>query len=174
MKTIINIAMLVSALIISGCKEQPIGEPIVIMLYFSFVTAEGGDFFRSDERYDVSKVSYSCRPDNNYTLTLNNMSVFERTSSSCVSIIDFGNGDRDTLAVEWLPYEYGTNDGEAKDLEKVIFTYNGAVIETWNFDPDLKFFQELVRRNNGANGPGLNSNPIVILLPKSADEDELN
>lgn len=171
MKTIIRIILVIGTIHLSGCKDT-FCEPHALALYFSFVTADGDDFFESDTRYDVNNVTLSSRLV--YQLyTIDNKSVFETNTSSRESIVDFGNGDRDTLKVKWLPYDYGANECEAKDLEKVIFTYNDVVIDTWNFDPDLQFFYELVRRNNIGNGVGLNSNPIVILIPKTADEDEL-
>lgn len=170
----IKVIIVLGALNLLGCKEQLIGEPIVLMLYFSFVTAEGGDFFKSDDRYNVNDVTFSCRIVHQL-YTLNNKSVFETNYNSCESFIDFGNGDRDTLKVEWLPYDYfGANAGDAKDLEKVIFTYNGVVIETWNFNPDLQFFWELVDRNAIKLDNVRSANPIVITIPKVADENELD
>ncbi len=161
--------MVVGALQLSGCKEQAISEPIALGLYFSFVTAEGGDFFESDTRYDANSVTFSCRI--LYKVyTLDNKSVFETAPSSCESIIDFGNGDQDTLKVEWLPSIYPNSD--AKELEQVIYTYNGVVIDTWDFDPDLNFFYEMANRNGLVKEGG--NNPIVINLPKTADENELN
>jgi len=174
MKTIISIMIMMWALHLSGCKEQPMGEPHALALYFSFVTPEDGDFFESDTRYDVNDVTLGCRLVYQFYM-VDNKSVFETNTRSCESIIDFGNGDQDTLKVEWFPSVYGDGDNTstASELEKVIFTYNGVAIDTWDFDPDLEFFYELVSRNNIGKGTGLNNNPIVIKLPKTADEDEL-
>lgn len=174
MKTTFCILLALSTLNLSSCKEDTTSEPIVINNYFSFVTSEGGDFFESDERYNVQEVSFKF-PSIEEIKLVDGKNVFATGVWSTENIIDFGNGDKDTLKMEWFPSIYGDgiNSSTAEELEKVIYTYNGVVIDTWSFDSELEFFFELVRRNAVKDDENFGSSPIIIQLPKTADEDEL-
>jgi hypothetical protein len=171
MKTIIlNFLLVIMIINFIGCKEDTCEEPIQIRNFFVFMNSGGGDFFDSDTRYDPDKITFSCRQLIDIKI-INGFHNFELYPGSCESIINFGNGDLDTLKMVWEPGVYGTRNCD--DLKKTSYYYNGKLIDTWDFEANPNLFHEIAERNVPDNGKWSN-NPIIITIPKQADENELN
>jgi hypothetical protein len=171
-KITFNYLLIILVAAFVACK-QDIGEsdPHHIRNYFVFLTSEGNDFFDSDTRYDLSKITFSCRQLQDVKI-INGLHTFELFPGSCESIINFGNGDLDTLKMVWEPGVYGTPT-RSEDLIRASFFYNGLLIDTWDFSAVPRLINELGERNV-PDTPDWSNNLIIITIPKQADEGELN
>ena len=173
MNTPISLFIIVALASGSGCSENSSpGEPLEIRNYFAFVDTEGGDFFESDPRYAVDKVTMNCYYIEAVKM-INGFHTYQAFPRECESLINFGNGDVDTLKVAWEDGLIGRLD-KGEILRKATFFFNGKIIATWDFEANTSLLGELGNRNVPDNINASTTSPIIIMLPKTADEGELD
>lgn len=147
MKTmnLLNIILgLLTILALYSCTN-PSGEPPLWSNYYILVDENGLDFFGDNPEYDLSKLrvcfefpgnctEVSARDDLKMMYTFFNSSyVFEfPVFFTHPYLIDFGNGDIDTLSWEWSPAQSDYENAYHK-LTSYSHIYNGEIVEKWEF-----------------------------------------
>ena len=163
-----------------GCDNNEF-EPIEWDTYFVFLNQDKSDFFDSNLEYDPAGIIMRTNGINMtpHLDTLGTINRFHRRSALWdIQYIDYGNGDIDTLTMIWQPsevndpyYNKGTYFGS---VDNIKFYLNEALVAEWDFikDPGLK--TDIVRSNGTAFKNNADFNPVLIVLPKDPDLEELD
>jgi hypothetical protein len=144
-------------------------------MYFAFTDESGADFFAGDSRYSPNKTSllFQDRMTDEFESIkqTGELNTFQSASWPYSAYFDYGNGDRDTIRIEWQPPTVG--NPSLNDLQKMNFYFNGDLAETWDFvkQPDLR--EQLLNRNVSERVTFTND-PIVIRLTKKLESIEFN
>ncbi len=162
--------ILLGTLLLPRCtKAVQEGEPVTYNLFFIIKNRQtGNDFFLNNPTYKVDSLKELLNTGLKDKIRIDSSSStqFKRiewgTTSRKSFLIDYGNGDIDTIRHEWYPAS-NTFDFNRADWSKVYF--NGALVKNFDFanDPSLK--TEVPNRNNPEASVWSN-NPIVIELRK--------
>lgn len=163
-----------------GCDNNKF-EPIEWSTYFVFMNQDGSDFFLQNNEYDATGIIMRTNGID-FTLhldTLSSINRFRRSSNLWdIQYIVYGNGDIDTLTMVWQPsevndpyFDKGTYFGS---VDNIKYYLNGALVAEWDFihNPEMK--TEIVQRNADAFRNNVDFDPLVIVLPKDPDLEELN
>ena len=156
-------------------------EPFEWSTYFVFVNQDNSDFFDSNLDYDPSGIvmvtngiGFIFHLD-----TLSSINRFRRGSALWdVQYIDYGNGDLDTLRMEWSPPEvidvYFAKGEHFGSVDNIKFFLNDLLVEEWDFVKDPGLRMRIVRSNTDASKNDADFDPVIIVLPKEPDLDELD
>lgn len=196
LKSILYVIALV-AILGCGREEEIIQEaaPEIVLCYFGLdvqmlfisITDQNGDDLFLNSDYNSDSVSISYLHEDNY---LNENDVyythdkeitlsFERDGSTIIGfpfggsgisrqyLIDFNNGDIDTLSLDnhlaFLPRQYQLTD------RIVDFFYNGQLMDTWDIERDEELMDRYYRDNRTASFPLTGdsfSDPVVVSFVK--------
>jgi len=183
-----NISLILASLlflIVVSCKEEDTeGEPIVWYHYYAFVDENGNDFFQSYAEYYETVGIFT--PNFNGTGTNGVYSFEDSTQIDLINIFgtglwggsrsyfSFRNGDIDTLTKTWKPASVQSLAAQFDELDEITFSYNGKVVETWDFVENPELLNELKRRNVNSTKFPTATNPIFIKIVKEPDLDELD
>lgn len=177
-------------MLLYSCESTKVGDIAQWDDYFVFITSEDADLFNSYPQYDAGKVTFGSSlgvlRSFDFVDTVDNIHRFGWVTFIYEeNYIDYGNGDIDTLTMSWEPKKVKVEDVfmyrdiQFKAVDKITFSFNGSTVAVWDFmaNPELK--EEIPRRNNpsGPSYPDRSSpdfDPVVIVLPKEPDFDELN
>ncbi len=138
------IFVLIIIIAFSNCTDSG-GEPPVWSNYYILVDENGLDFFDNNPDYDLSKLRVCFDFPGNCTELLARedlKSMYTFFNSSYVfefpvfyknpNIIDFGNGDIDTISWQWSPVRTDYENAYHK-LNSYSHIYNGEIVEKWEF-----------------------------------------
>lgn len=163
-----------------SCDEN-IGEPIQWSTYFVFVNQDNSDFFDSNLDYDPTRIvmvtngiDFILHLD-----TLSSVNRFRRGSALWdIQYVDYGNGDIDTLTMVWNPsdvnepfFDNGTYFGS---VDNIKFYFNKVQVAEWDFIKDPEMRMKIVQRNADALRNNVDFDPVIIVIPKEPDLDELD
>lgn len=170
--------------------EQTNYTPVQWVDYYMFITNEDSDLFNAYPDYDASKVTMGSLYESrgyDFLDTVNTVLRFGWAAWRGVeNYIDYGNGDIDTLTFSWEPQDITFEEAfkdKFKAADKITIAFNGIPVAVWDFIADPGLRNEIPARNNpfsarnttlGYQAIKPDYDPIVIVLPKNPDWDEVN
>jgi hypothetical protein len=183
-----NLLLIIVPLTILISCDRNNSKPIHWADYYTFITSEEADLFNSYPDFDAGKITMS-----HFTMgslyvrgydfldTVNTELRFGWAAwRGEESYIDYGNGDIDTLTISWEPQDVTFENvfiykgWPFKAVDKVTISFNGTTVAVWDFiaDPGLRL--EIRSRNTLRTKDDPDYDPVVIILPKEPDWDELD
>jgi hypothetical protein len=188
MKSVVFSIIILTVLI--SCDGNKEGKPALWFDYIEFVTDEEADLFISYPEYDIDEVVLYDAIHRSLDLAVR--FVFIDTVDGIHRLgwpghlwkeeiyIDYGNGDIDTLTLDWEPQDVAVEDvflykgRKFEAVDNVTISFNGTPVVLWDFiaNPGLK--NEIPSRNSLQARDRSDFDPVVITLPKEPDWDELN
>lgn len=171
------ISLTILASIFFSCQDEGgQGEPLLWYFYAQVETGDGKDYFNTYSDYDFEKfkictehnIESSCPMIIDFPeaiSTVNDYHVFRiGKTSETQGLLDFGNGDIDTLTYRWKPENIFPNE-TLSNVEYIDVYYNGSKIYRFDFENNAPSRLNLLQQNSDPQKSNLIIVPIVKESP---------
>jgi hypothetical protein len=159
-----------------SCKEDS-SDLEVSSIYLGWKTESGEDLLDTDQRYATEKILFldlsNTLPDTGSVFFIETIDQhrFVRTSTNTTpySVIDFGNGDKDTLRIEG---DQGTNQRTIYSLSRFIdFYYNDELQVTWDTENQIATYHYAGGKIDSLPRSGVRGNYLLLLKDSASMAD---
>ncbi len=169
------IFILISVMLSCSCQPQESpGEPPVWSHFIRLETKEGKDYFEANVNYKISDLQIcSYRSEPFCTLITSDTIYYTKKDGFNVigvnrkinTLLDFGNGDIDTLTSQWGPNIDPSDD--LRNLDYLDVFYNGKKVFHYDFKNNDPSWEEMMKRN----GNKFKEDLIIIPIVKEDPDD---